>query len=341
MRLVDDRQEIPGEIIEEGVGRLAGLPPAEIEGVILDPRAIPEFPEHVQVEEGPFLETFRLDDPSAGPKIVHPLFQLLFDAVDRGLEDVPGGGEKGPGVDDDLGKFLPLAAEKGVDRGDPADGVPVQLDAVGEIGVGRKDVDDVAPNPEPAAFEIILLALVLDVDEGLDDPLPRPALAGGQGKAHGVVRFRGADSIDAGDRGDDDHVPALEEAVGRVQAHPVDFVVDRDFLGDIRVGGGEVGLGLVVIVIGNEVFDGVAREEAAELLEELGGQGLIVGDHEDRAVGPGDDVGHRERLSRSRHAHQDLVEKPPVESFREVFDRPDLVALGIEIGDELEGVHDG
>jgi hypothetical protein len=58
-------------------------------------------------------------------------------------------------------------------------------------------------------------------------------------------------------------------------------VVDRRVLLDEGIGGRHVGLGLVVVVVGDEVLDRVVREELAELAVELRGQGLVVG-HDDR-----------------------------------------------------------
>src|SRR5215210_3940400 len=46
---------------------------------------------------------------------------------------------------------------------------------------------------------------------------------------------------------------------------PVDLVVDRRVLLDVGVGGGEVGLGLVVVVVGDEVLDPVLGKELTEL----------------------------------------------------------------------------
>jgi hypothetical protein len=43
--------------------------------------------------------------------------------------------------------------------------------------------------------------------------------------------------------------------------HPVDLLVDERVLLDVRVGRGDVGLGLVVVVVADEVVDGVVGEE--------------------------------------------------------------------------------
>ena len=61
---------------------------------------------------------------------------------------------------------------------------------------------------------------------------------------------------------------------------PVDVVVARAVLLDVEVGLRDVRLGLVVVVVGDEVLDRVVREELAELVAELRGERLVVGDHE-------------------------------------------------------------
>ena len=78
----------------------------------------------------------------------------------------------------------------------------------------------------------------------------------------------------------------MSALVARV-TEPVDLVVDRRVLLYIRVGRRDIGLGLVVVVIGDEVLDPVLGEELAELARQLGGQALVRG--EDRAwdAGPG------------------------------------------------------
>ena len=58
----------------------------------------------------------------------------------------------------------------------------------------------------------------------------------------------------------------------------------EDFLLDVGVRARHVGFGLVVVVIGDEVFDGVVREEALELAVELRCQRLVRREDERRAL---------------------------------------------------------
>ena len=114
-----------------------------------------------------------------------------------------------------------------------------------------------------------------------------------------------------------------------------------DFLLDIRVRGRHVGLGLVVVVVGDEIFDRIVREEPLELLIELGGERLVVRHHQRRPVGARDGLGHREGLARARHAEQHLVLVAALEALRQLGDRPRLIAAELEVGDQFESIVPG
>ena len=95
-----------------------------------------------------------------------------------------------------------------------------------------------------------------------------------------VVGLRRAEAEDGRHAGDDDHVAAREERGRGGVAQPVDLLVDGRVLLDVEVLGRDVGLGLVVVVVGDEVLDRVVGEEGAELVAQLRGQRLVVGEHE-------------------------------------------------------------
>jgi len=109
-------------------------------------------------------------------------------------------------------------------------------------------------------------------------------------------------------------------------AHPVDLVVDEGVLLDVGVRLGDVGLGLVVVVVRHEIFDGVRREERPELAEELRGQGLVRRDDEGRPVDARHHVGDRVRFARAGHAAQHHVAAVLAHEAREGGDRLRLVA---------------
>ena len=120
------------------------------------------------------------------------------------------------------------------------------------------------------------------------------------------VHLGRAESVDRRHRRHDDHVAAGEQrARGRV-AQPVDLVVDRAVLLDVRVGRRDVRLGLVVVVVGDEVLDPVLREELPELGGQLRGERLVGRHHQRGPLRLRDHVGDREALPRAGDAEQRL-----------------------------------
>ncbi len=113
----------------------------------------------------------------------------------------------------------------------------------------------------------------------------RDLLAFFEEQQHAVVGFGRAEAVDAADGADDDGVAAFEEGARGGEAELVELLVDGGFFFDVEVAGGDVGFGLVVVVVGDEVLDGVGGEELLELVIELGGEGLVVGEDERGAVG--------------------------------------------------------
>ena len=138
--------------------------------------------------------------------------------------------------------------------------------------------------------------------------------------------LRRAEPVDAGDGGDDDHVAPGEERRGRGEPQPGDVVVLRRVLLDVEVGLRDVRLGLVVVVVGDEVLDGVLGEELAELVAELRGERLVVRDHERRALDLLDHPGHRRRLAGPGRAEQRLTAVRRARGLGELRDRLRLVA---------------
>jgi hypothetical protein len=62
----------------------------------------------------------------------------------------------------------------------------------------------------------------------------------------------------------------------------VDFFVNGSGFGDVGIGHRNVGFRLVVVVIADEVLDGVVGEKLPQLVTELRRQGFVVGQHQGR-----------------------------------------------------------
>ncbi len=262
--------------------------------------------------------------------------ELGLDAADRALHAL-GAGDVVRGREDVQLDVLgdDLAGER-VQRHQALDLVAEHLDPDRELLVHREDLDGVAADPERAAGERQVVAGVLDVDE-LAQQLVALDLVADLEPDHPVdVLLRGAEAVDAGHGGDHDHVAPGEQAVGRRVPQPLDLVVDRGVLLDVGVGLRDVRLGLVVVVVGDEVLDRVVRQQLAELVGQLRGQRLVRGHHQRRALQPLDQPGRGRRLAGAGGAEQHRVGLARSDPALQVVDRRRLVAGGLEVRDHPE-----
>ncbi len=177
-------------------------------------------------------------------------------------------------------------------------------------------------HPEAARLQLVVVALIDVVDQALEERVaPELAALADRDAQLGEVLGR-AQAVDAGDAGDDDHVAPADERARRRHAQALDLLVDRGVLLDVGVARGDVGLGLVVVVVADEVLDRVLREEGLELGVELGRQGLVVADDQHRPLAARDDVGHREGLARAGDPEQRLVAVARLDRVRPAFRSP-------------------
>jgi hypothetical protein len=339
--LVDDDQRVLRQVVEQRRRRLAGAATGQVAGVVLDAVAVADFANHLQVEHRPLVQPLRLEQTPVGFELAAPLGQFGLDRLDG----APGALARGHEMRLRVDRGLVVAAERlsgqRVERRQLVDLVAEQLDPQPLLFVGRKHLDDVAADAEGAAAEIVIVALVLDFDELAQDLFPLDPLSPLERQQHPVIGFRRSQAVDARHAGDDDDIASLEERSGRRQTHAIDLVVDRRFLLDIRVGRRHVGFGLVVVVVADEVLDGVVGKEPAELLVELRRQGLVVDHHQRRPVHAGDGLRHGEGLARAGHPEQHLMRIAALESLGELANRPLLIAGERKVRDQIEAIVNG
>ena len=237
----------------------------------------------------------------------------------------------------DAVELVGLLAGQRIELDDALDLVAEQLNPPGAVfQMRREQLDGVAAHPEGAAGEVHIGALILQGDEIGEELALLHARAALQLEGHRGIGLDRADTVDARHRGDDDHVVALQQSAGGGVAHPVDLLVDRGFLLDIGVGARDVGLRLVVVVIGDEILDRVVREEALELAIELRGERLVRGQDQRGALGRLDHLRHGESLARAGDAEQHLIALMLVDAGDQFLDGGRLIALRIELRSQVE-----
>jgi len=108
-------------------------------------------------------------------------------------------------------------------------------------------------------------------------------------------------------------------------AHPVDRFIDRAFFLDIEIAPRNIGLWLVIVIVGDEVLDRIIREEGFEFSIELRRQSFIRREDQSRSLGRFDDLGHGKGLAGSGRAEQDLVALALLDTIHEFGNRGALI----------------
>ncbi len=210
-------------------------------------------------------------------------------------------------VDLDAGPIGQHLAGERVDLGDALELVAPERDADHDLLGGRVDFERVAAHAELAGRQVVVVALVVDVGESAQHLVALVDLADAQVDACSGRSPRGRPDRRCSDAGDHQHVAPREQRLHRRVAQPLDVLVDQRVLLDIRIGARDVRLGLVVVVVRDEVLDRVVREELLELRGELRRERLVVGHDQRRPLDLLDHVGHGEGLAAAGDAEQGLV----------------------------------
>ena len=122
-------------------------------------------------------------------------------------------------------------------------------------------------------------------------------------------------------------------------AQAVDLLVDGGVLFDVGIGGGDVGLGLVIIVIRNKILHTAVGKEGLQLGAELGRQSFVVGDDQGRLLHLFDDGCHGEGLAGAGNAQQHLLIHALQHAAGQGIDGLGLVAAGLVGGFQHKFVH--
>ena len=236
-------------------------------------------------------------------------------------------------------QFVDLANHVSGERVDVVQRIDIiaeELHAHRQLLVGRDDVHRVALHTESAASEGDVVTGVLDIHQQAQEPIAFDLFVDLQDHRAVQVGLRGAEAVNAGDRGDNHDVPARQQRGGRRVTQALHVLINGRVLLDVRIRLRDIRLRLVVVVIGDEVFHRVVRQQATQLVGQLGGQGFIRRHDQGGALLLFDQPGGRRGLTRTGGAHQHHVALASVEALVQFFDRLRLVAGGFVIANDLE-----
>src|SRR5271165_3776837 len=285
MRLVDEHKKVARKIIQQGRRRLARQASGKMPRIILDAVAEAHGLDHFQIEHGALVNALRLDQPALFLQFDFPPRQLFLDRCHGRRPRFFLHHIMRLRINRQPHVFLLDRAEQRIDLGERRNLIAPQFEAVGHVVVRREDLDDIAAHAKRAAPEVAVRALVEDVDQAARNVFALDLLAFFQKHHHAVIGFRRAQAVNAAHRRHNQSVAAFKQRPRRRQPQLVEFIVDGRFFFDVEIGGGDVRLGLVVVVIGDEIFDRIVRKEILELVLQLCGQRLVMRHNQRGAVG--------------------------------------------------------
>ena len=105
----------------------------------------------------------------------------------------------------------------------------------------------------------------------------------------------------------------------------INLVIDRAILFDISIARRDIGLRLVVIIVGNEVFYCIIGEELLELTIKLPGQRFIMCNNQSRLVDLSNNLTHGIGLTSTRRPHENLGLLAPINIIHQLLDSLRLV----------------
>ena len=140
-----------------------------------------------------------------------------------------------------------------VQSGDAVNLVAKEFDADSQLLIDGDNLDRVASHAEGASSEGDVIALVLHVHELAQQVIPVDPVPLMQKEHAPGVFLRRAQAVDAGDGGHHHAVPPGKQVGRGGMPKTLHVIVDVGVLLDIGVRLGDVGLRLVVVVVGDEV----------------------------------------------------------------------------------------
>jgi hypothetical protein len=166
VRLIDDAEKIVGKIVHQDRWSLVGSATREVTRVVLYPGAEAPLLQALDVIIGPLAEALGLHIVLPTVEEVEATVELFLDGGDGSFQLVRGGDIMAPGEDGDLGDALDATAGDGINPTDRLQFVTEELEPNRlVILVGGEDLHAIASNSKGPPVEIVVVAVVLNVDQ--------------------------------------------------------------------------------------------------------------------------------------------------------------------------------
>ena len=165
MRLVDDEQEVVGEVVQQRVRRRAGSAPVDMARVVFDAGARTNFLQHLQVEGGAHAQALFFEQLVLAAEPREAIVELVLDGGNRLLHAFLAGHVVRRREQVRMVHVVDHVAGERVQNGQGVDLVTEHLDADREFLVHGDNLDRVATHAERTTREGHVVAHVLHGNE--------------------------------------------------------------------------------------------------------------------------------------------------------------------------------
>ncbi len=141
-----------------------------------------------------------------------------------------------------------------------------------------------------------------------------------------------AKPVNTGNRSDDQNITPGQQTARSTMPQLINLLVDRGILLNVGVCRGNVSFRLVVVVIRNEILDGIIREEFLEFTVKLGSQGFIRRKNQSWSLNLHHHVGHGKGFAGTGNPKENLVEVATANTLDQLSDGLRLIPLWLEVG---------
>ena len=336
VRFVDEDEKIFRKKINETPRSLFRRAPAEVHGIIFDAEAKTRFAQHFEIVFRAHANALRFEQFSLALKFRDLRFELGADFHDCRFDAILRRNVLIRRIQIEFFQTRSRASRQRIEPANGFDFIIEKRNANCRFAVGGKNVDRIAAHAKRAALEFDIAAAVKRTHEALEQRIAARLHPDFERDHHFVKIIRRARTVNARNGRNHDDVAAGKQRARRGNAQAFEIVVHGGVFFDVSIRRGNVGFGLIIVVVADEIFDGVFGEKMFELGVKLCGERFVVRNDERRTLQSRDDVCHRERFPRAGNAEQRLPTISRAHAALEQINRLRLIARRRKFRDELK-----
>ena len=249
MRFIHEQQIVAGNIIEQRGRGFAGHASGEVARIIFNAVAVAHGLDHFKIEAGALMNALRLHHAALLLQFFFPPREFLQNGADRTLFSLWLHHVMRLGINRQPRILLFDGAKQRINLRQRLHFIAKQFNAVGEVVIRRKNLNHIAAHAKGPAAKVAVIALIEDLHKFAHDVFTLDLLALLQKEQHAVIGFGRSQSVDATHRRDNDAIAPLKQRARGRKPELIELVIDGRLFFDVHVAGGNVSLGLVVIVV--------------------------------------------------------------------------------------------